>query len=177
VTLAGALALPNGAGGTAPFPYRDLIVFAAFAAVLGTLVVQGLTLRPLMVRLKLKDDGSVEREVRFARAAGLRAALSATVGSPATDVAELLRHRYTVHLRRANAELDEMEGGDGSGEIAGSARQGSADADLIRTAIRAEREQLSALRTEGSIGDAAFQRIEQELDLRELDLQQLFEAQ
>ncbi len=40
VTLAAALALPGG------FPGRDLIVFASFCVVLGTLVVQGLTLRP-----------------------------------------------------------------------------------------------------------------------------------
>ncbi len=39
VTLAAAFALPES------FPSRDIILFAAFAVVLGTLVVQGLTLR------------------------------------------------------------------------------------------------------------------------------------
>src|SRR5205085_302467 len=42
VTLAAALALPDG---NAPFPYRDLILVSAFGVVLGTLVLQGLTLR------------------------------------------------------------------------------------------------------------------------------------
>jgi len=42
VTLATALALLGG------FPYRDFIQLAAFVAVLGTLLLQGLTLRPLI---------------------------------------------------------------------------------------------------------------------------------
>jgi CPA1 family monovalent cation:H+ antiporter len=42
VSLAAALALPVG------FPFRDLIVFTAFSVVLGTLVLQGLTLGPLL---------------------------------------------------------------------------------------------------------------------------------
>ena len=42
VTLATAFALPQ------QFPGRDLIVLCAFCVVLGTLVIQGFTLRPLM---------------------------------------------------------------------------------------------------------------------------------
>src|SRR6185295_16469323 len=45
VTLAAALALPGH------FPYRDLILLCAFAVVLTTLVVQGLTLRWLIERV------------------------------------------------------------------------------------------------------------------------------
>ena len=45
----------------------EIIVFTAFSVVLGTLVVQGMTLRPLMRGLRLEDDGSVEREARLAR--------------------------------------------------------------------------------------------------------------
>jgi monovalent cation/hydrogen antiporter len=43
---------------------------------------------------------------------------------------------------------------------------------VVRAAIAAERQRLSALRADGTIGDAAFQRVEQELDWRELDLEQ-----
>src|SRR5678816_220882 len=49
VTLATAFALPEGGNGHPPFPYRELILLCAFAVVAGTLVVQGLTLRPLIV--------------------------------------------------------------------------------------------------------------------------------
>src|SRR5881396_2556822 len=61
VTLAAALALPLG------FPSRDLIVLVAFSVVLGTLVIQGLTLKPLLRALALRDGGPVEEEVRIAR--------------------------------------------------------------------------------------------------------------
>src|SRR6202040_4379810 len=51
VTLATAFALPP------QFPGRDLIVLCAFCVVLGTLVIQGLTLRPLLLLLRLEGDG------------------------------------------------------------------------------------------------------------------------
>jgi CPA1 family monovalent cation:H+ antiporter len=47
------------------------------------------------------------------------------------------------------------------------------DTALARTATSAERQRLLALRADGTIGDAAFQRLEQELDWEELNLQQL----
>jgi monovalent cation/hydrogen antiporter len=43
----------------------------------------------------------------------------------------------------------------------------------VRAATSAERRRLLALRANGTIGDAALQRVEQELDLEELDRQQL----
>jgi NhaP-type Na+/H+ or K+/H+ antiporter len=68
------LALPNGESG-ATFPYRDLIVLCAFSVVLFTLLVQGITLRPLVLRLGLRDDGLVAREIALARAETAREAL------------------------------------------------------------------------------------------------------
>ncbi|MDQ3998270.1 MAG: cation:proton antiporter, partial [Gemmatimonadota bacterium] len=115
VTLAAALALPTGGAGGAPFPYRDLILFTAFSVVLGTLVLQGITLRPLLGRLHLADDGAVEREVRLARVATLRAALSATAASSGAEMAALVRRRYELQLRRAEAELEGTTGDGGTG--------------------------------------------------------------
>lgn len=172
VTLAAALALPTGGADGPAFPYRDLVLFTAFSVVLGTLVVQGMTLRPLINRLQLKDDGTVEREVRLARVETLRAALSATAELPAEEMSGLLRRRYEVLLRRAEAEL----AGNGSappGAAEGNGHSLDSDAAFVRRATSAERQRLVALRADGTIGDAAFQRIEQELDLEELDLQQL----
>ena len=82
VTLATALALPTGVDGLVAFPYRDLILFTAFAVVLATLVVQGLTLRLVIAGLHLKEDDTVEHEVRLARVATLLAALAATEPGP-----------------------------------------------------------------------------------------------
>lgn len=148
VTLAAALALP------VHFPYRDLIFFTSFAVVLVTLVVQGMTLRPLLLWLDVRDDGSVEREVQLARVETLRAALEAVEGCEGGESAELFRRYYALQLRRAegNAEVE------------------SRDDDVMRVANGAERTRLIELRDDGTIGDAAFQQVEQELDLKELNL-------
>ena len=180
VTLAAALALPAGGSGSAPFPYRDLILVTAFGVVLGTLVVQGLTLRPLMLRLQLEDDGSVDREVNLARVETLRAAVAAAATCPGAETADLVRSRYELLLRRAEedrardgarvngaahaeAAATSSANGDGDG------RAPSADAAVIRAATEAQRHRLVALRSDGTIGDAAFQRVEEELDWAELD--------
>jgi CPA1 family monovalent cation:H+ antiporter len=173
VTLAAALALPTGDDGGAPFPYRDLILVTAFGVVLGTLVVQGLTLRPLLLRLGLEDDGSVDREVRLARVETLRAAVAAAVACPGAETAELVRHRYGLQLRRAEADV----AGDGVsvGDVPPAEAVAACDFDatVVRAATRAQRRRLVALRADGTIGDAAFQRVEEELDWAELDWAQL----
>jgi CPA1 family monovalent cation:H+ antiporter len=146
VTLAAALALPTD------FPFRDLILATAFGVTLGTLVIQGLTLRPLLVRLGLEDDGSVEREVRLARQETARAGVAALDGSAGgTDTGRLLRRRYQARLGEGPGE----EGGEPAGE-------------LLRRAVAAERRRLVALRADGTIGDDAFHRVEEELDRAEL---------
>ncbi len=171
VTLAAALALPTN------FPFRDLILTTAFGVTLGTLVLQGLTLRPLLLRLRLEDDGSVEREVSVARVESLRAALAAAATCPGAETAELVRHRYELELRRAEEDLADFNAdadGDAAAETAGvsvSARSNGRDGDaaVVQAATEAQRRRLVALRADGTIGDAAFQRVEEELDRAELD--------
>jgi Na+/H+ antiporter len=157
VTLAAALALPIH------FPFRDLIFFTSFAVVLVTLVAQGMTLRPLIAWLNVHDDGTVEREVQLARVETLRAALDAANGAGQGESAELLRRRYALRLR--HAEGDAEDGHNDEEELA-----------LLRLVTSAERRRLIELRDNGTIDDAAFQRIEQELDMRELDLIEVSQA-
>ena len=180
VTLAAALALPAGGGEGAPFPYRDLILVTAFGVVLGTLVVQGLTLRPLMLRLQLEDDGAVDREVSLARVETLRAAVAAAATCPGVETAALVRSRYELQLRRAeDDQARDSARSNGTTQVAstasspidcdGDGRAANADAAVIRAATEAQRHRLVALRSDGTIGDAAFQRVEEELDWAELD--------
>jgi CPA1 family monovalent cation:H+ antiporter len=154
VTLAAALALPI------QFPHRDLIFFTSFAVVLVTLVVQGMTLRPLLAWLHVRDDDTVEREVQLARVESLRAAVEAARRCGDGEIADLLRRRYELRLRRAEESARDDDG---------DAR----DAEVVRIATAAERQRLIELRDDGTIGDTAFQQVEQELDLRELELLEL----
>jgi CPA1 family monovalent cation:H+ antiporter len=155
VTLAAALALPDGAAGAAAFPYRDLIVLTAFSVVLGTLVIQGFTLRPLLLALGLDDDGLVEGEVRAGRAAMFQAALE-SLGDRNTEVAEALRREYSDLVARA----------DGSGGLLSEAHQ--TETALRADARAAARATLTRLRATGEIGDTAFQQLQAELDMIEL---------
>jgi Na+/H+ antiporter len=169
VTLAAALALPTD------FPFRDLILTTAFGVTVGTLVVQGLTLRPLLLRLRLEDDRTVDREVRLARVETLRAALAAAASSPDTETAALVRHRYELQLRRAEADSSTALGRDGGVAVspASDRPDGGDDVAVVRTATDAQRRRLVSLRADGTIGDTAFQRVEEELDWAELDWSQL----
>ena len=97
VTLAAAFALPDGSGSVPAFPYRDLILFTAFSVVLGTLLIQGLTLRPLIARLRFDDSDPVGREVGRARTIAYRVAL-AEIDSDPSEIAEVLRLEYTALL-------------------------------------------------------------------------------
>jgi Na+/H+ antiporter len=156
VTLAAALALPFD------FPYRDLILFTAFCVVLVTLVLQGMTVSPLMRALAIPGDGSVEREVRLARAETARAALDA-LNQPDGDAeaAQLLRRNYQERLQRAEQDVTQRESARGDGP--------SSFARVQRRAHSAERRTLSEMRASGVIGDDAFHRVEEELDWADLD--------
>src|SRR5215813_10835906 len=153
VTLVAALALPNGDGGPA-FPFRDLIVFVAFSVVLGTLLLQGLTLRPLLMKLDLRDDDPVGQEVTRARLIAYRAALASLDGEQ-SRLAEALRVELEDALVQAN------------GQAAAPDPEGSADGLRLR-AVNSARSALLALRHSGEIGDAAFHRLEEEMDRIEL---------
>jgi CPA1 family monovalent cation:H+ antiporter len=155
VTLAAALALPEGSGSAGAFPYRDLIVLTAFSVVLGTLVIQGLTLRPLLLALGLDDDGLVEGEIRAGRRALFKAALE-SLGEQHTEVAEALRREYSDLVARA----------DGSGGLFPQAHQ--TELVLRADARAAARAMLTDLRATGEIGDTAFQQLQAELDIVEL---------
>ena len=146
VSLAAAMALPEG------FPYRDLIVLTAFAVVLGTLAIQGLTLKPLLRALDLHDDDPVGREVNTARERALRAAL-ASFENDRSPIAELVRREFNARLAH--------EGPDGD-------RAAAAHSEIHRRALQAARRAVFAMRESEEIGDDAFHRVEEELDWLEM---------
>jgi CPA1 family monovalent cation:H+ antiporter len=154
VTLAAALALPED-GGAGPFPFRDLIIVTAFSVVLGTLVLQGLTLKPVLRLLNLRDDDPVGREVAAARERALEAAL-ATLGDDDSPAAEAVRHELAAHLAGPAGDSAAPGEGDSSHEV------------IHRRALAAARRVAFDMRARDEIGDDAFHRIEEELDWLEM---------
>jgi monovalent cation/hydrogen antiporter len=156
VTLAAALALPD------TFPYRDVLLFTAFCVVLGTLVLQGLTLRPLMTALRFADDRIVEEEVRLARAEIARAALNLLDEEEVSEATAVVRREYQDRL--ANGRTGEQPTENTTSELA----------TIQSRAIAAERRALDSLRARGDIGDDAFHYLEEELDWAEVHAQRAF---
>lgn len=149
VTLATALSLPS------TFPQRDLVVLTAFAIVLGTLVVQGLTLRPLIRLLSFPPDRSFARQIAAARLQLLDAALHCMADQHGPEARRL---RDTYQEERKIAETGEHP------------RDVSEYDALRRQSIAAQRAKLAQLRSEGAIDDDVFHALEQELDWSELAL-------
>jgi CPA1 family monovalent cation:H+ antiporter len=149
VSLAAALALPES------FPFRGVIVLTAFAVVLGTLVIQGLTLGPLLRALDLQDDDPVGQEVGAARERALRAGLARFEHDRSPD-AEAVRQELIAHL----------------GSVEGRAEDGDArlftHSDIHREALAAARQAIHAMRASDEIGDDAFHLLEEELDWIEM---------
>jgi CPA1 family monovalent cation:H+ antiporter len=149
LTLATAFALP------ASFPQRDMVVLAAFSVVIVTLVVQGLTLAPLIRLLGLDRKAKGEEEMAAVRGELVRAGLEApdVQNDPA---AESLRQEFQFKLAacRDPAAAAALE------------RQRA----LRLAAVAAQREKLDQLKAENRINVEEFNLLLEELDWRELTL-------
>jgi CPA1 family monovalent cation:H+ antiporter len=169
VSLAAALAIPlETAAGTA-FPGRDLVIFLTLTVIVVTLVGQGLTLRPLAVRLGLEDDGGGEREDVLARVSAAEAALERLDALEHEDwvypdTIERVRAMFDYRRRRFTARIDGAEGD--RYEARSSAYQ-----RVLREAAAAQRERLLELRNERRISDDVRRAVERDLDYEESRLE------
>jgi CPA1 family monovalent cation:H+ antiporter len=164
VTIAAALLVPLETDAGQPFPGRDLIIFFAFAVVLATLVVQGLSL-PLAIRwLRLEaDDSGAENEEAHARVTAAEAALQrldelVAEGRVLEDSAQRLRGQYRFRIDRFSARFDP----DGDGKIE---KRSIKYQRVRRELLDAERNAVVELRNTGEISDEVMRRIEGDLDL------------
>ena len=149
VTLATAFALP------ASFPQRDLVVLTAFSVVLATLVVQGLTLAPLIRRLKLNSNDVQKQELIGARASLASAALSTLQRETGPEV-ENLRYAYLL-------ERDAEDNPSRCRSLDHRRKCGLA-------AITAKRAELEKLRGDDRVGAGTYLLLQEELDWNELTL-------
>jgi CPA1 family monovalent cation:H+ antiporter len=163
VSLAAALAVALTTDAGTAFPDRDLIVYLAFAVIIATLVLQGLSL-PLVIRLLgLEDDGLAEKEETKARILAAEAALARLEElvdeewvNP--DTVERLRGSYGFRRRRFAARFDSED--DGLVELRSQSYQ-----RLRAELLEAERRSVLELRRNGHISDEVMRRLERDLDL------------
>jgi CPA1 family monovalent cation:H+ antiporter len=149
VTLATAFALPAG------FPQRDVVVLTAFAVVIGTLVVQGLTLAPLIRLLGLDRSAGEADEMATLRDELARAAL-ATLDGREDPAAAQLRLDYQAKLEARS---------DPAAATALEQRRA-----LGLAAVAAQRGKLEALQADNRLTADEYNLLLEELDWRELTL-------
>jgi CPA1 family monovalent cation:H+ antiporter len=154
VSLASALALPLALGDGTPFPYRTEIIVITMCVIMMTLVLQGLTLAPIIRALGFTPEKTHIEEEQLARLEAVRRgaeALEDMAREPWADArdVEWLRGELKDRLR-----LREHHGGSPDGRRR-----------LRAGMIGAERRMLVRLRNEGAISDEVLRELEQELDL------------
>jgi CPA1 family monovalent cation:H+ antiporter len=164
IALAAALALPQTEPDGTPFPFRNVVVFLTFAVILLTLVVQGLTLGPLIRLLGLGGADTTQQEEEEARRIVLDAAIS-HLRARAADRPEQSRV-YDDLIAHARERLEPF------GEESPEAAQRARYQEAVRELLRVERDTALRLREEGKVSDEVLRRLERELDLTEARLRE-----
>jgi monovalent cation/hydrogen antiporter len=172
LALAAAISLPEMLEDGSAFPQRNLIIFMTFCVILVTLVLQGLTLPPLIRALGLSGADGGNREEQDARRKILEAAVvwldTALAKTDKTDAAvykelsRMYRKRLDNLHQRADAESEETH----DAHVALRDRR----IEATRNVLKVERETALGLRNEGEINDEVLRHIEYELDLSETRL-------
>lgn len=152
VSLATALALPTVLANGQPFPYRTEIILITMVVILMTLVVQGLSLEPIIRKFNFEPEVTHYEEERLARREALRRSIE--------TLEDLSREPWVdpLDVEALRSELRErvrMHQGTG----------GTYSRRRLRVSmINAERRMLVRLRNEGAISDEVLRELEQELD-------------
>lgn len=169
VALAAALALPEMLANGQPFPQRNLIVFLTFSVILVTLVLQGLTLPPLIRALGLCGAGAgmkdEEDEARRLITSSALAYLEGLRGDDAPEFAAVyddISHRYARRLAALGKESGDTD--------ALSGKELVRYRELLGEMLRLERKTAVQLRNEGRINDEVLRKLEHEIDLSETRL-------
>jgi Na+/H+ antiporter len=164
VSLAAALALPLGTEGSKPFPNRDLIIFLTFCVIFSTLIIQGLTLRPLIRFLKITTDNSeLENEIkaRMQIASSVIEHIEENYSLSLSDeVLNQIKTKYEIRIQRLRKDQARKL----------SEEQINQFHNIQQELLDRERSLTLSLRRDGVISDEVLRKIEYELDLEETRL-------
>ena len=168
VTLAAALALPLSTDSGSGFPERNLVVFLAFAVVVVTVVIQGLTLPALVRAVELPTDPREPQEEAYAWIRAMEAGLARLEelhDEKWVDPNAVQRLRDTFELRLAQYAARKHGEADVKAE-----KRVRASRRLRRELLDAERAALVELRRSGEISDVVEREVFRELDLEDARL-------
>lgn len=159
VSLAAALALPHD------FPFRNLILFVVFVVILGTLVLQGLSLPWLVRKLQLAGTGrSIAEQEIDARLSLLAAAnlyLQDRLAAGGTE--NEIEYLKTLFRSHADSWLSRLE----LDEESLLENQTVACHKNYVGALSAQRKRLHELQRDGIVEETLVQKIEREIDMEE----------
>ncbi|MGC1380131.1 MAG: Na+/H+ antiporter [Candidatus Baltobacteraceae bacterium] len=168
ISLAIALALPYTLGNE-PFPARTVTIFFTFCVIFVTLVLQGLTLGPLIRWLGVTETSRSRRRETALRVRALEAGMARVRAGQVgranpleREIADRIGEQYQrrIDLLRGKAVKDEDT----------EAKESRIDRRLQREALAAERQAVLAMRRAGEIPDDIYRSIEYDLDLANLHL-------
>jgi Na+/H+ antiporter len=168
LALAAALSLPETLADGTAFPQRNLIIFLTFCVILVTLVLQGLTLPPLIRALGLAGVAGHKEEEAEARRAMVEAALAYLEQARLKDGEEFAAI-YNEIEQRYKHRLTNLIGQDDQG-VAADRHVYARYLELSRNLLGAERQTALKLRGDGRINDEVLRKVEHELDLTETRL-------
>ena len=163
ISLAAAIALPQMLSNGEAFTQRNMIIFLTFSVILVTLVLQGLTLPPIIRGLGLAGTATDYPEETEAKKLMLEAALAhleEARGEEENDVYEELARHYQRRLRALEAGSENEQ----------SLPDFKTYVNLSRELLHVERQTAVKLRNERRISDEALRDLEYELDLGETKL-------
>lgn len=159
VTLAVALSLPDA------MPGRDLMLVTAFAVILATVLVQGMSLGSVIRWANLQEDERAKPPLDLfaAEAAMLRAQLAAVERHAVSADGTLLHPQLldSYRHRATNSEKLSANFTDGQEHVA-------AHFDVILAAVAAGRTELVSLHRSRQIDDEILHDLERDLDLEEM---------
>ena len=160
VTLAIALSLPEA------MPGRDLILAAAFAVILVTVMVQGNTIGPLirLLRLQAVEAGSGRQLGPEHAMARMAAAQFAVVERLSQQPDGSQKHPRLLEQYGYRARLTERY----SSEAGARAAARKEHFEVVLAAIAAGRAEIVRLHRSGMIHDEVLRTLESDLDLQEL---------
>ena len=146
-------------------------------------MLQGLTLKPLLRWLRLKDGGELDDEEAHARRIAAEVGLrrldeEGRRDGVEPDVLRYLRRKYAARLDRWSGRDREAHGAEDPEHRAlagrdgtGAERAASSYRRLRSAMIDAERRAVVGLRDQGVIGDEVLRRVQRDLDLETMLLE------